>query len=49
MAKASNNAIPKPSRPLMPGSGLAESKKGLMPWTWAGQRPRKRHHPWTTT
>ncbi|MGA9814463.1 MAG: pyridoxamine 5'-phosphate oxidase family protein [Terriglobales bacterium] len=49
MAKASKNAVPKPSRPLMPGYGLPESKKGLLPWKWAEQRLRKSHNYWITT
>ncbi len=49
MAKTPNKAAPKPSRPLMPGYGLPESKKGLLPWKWAEQRLRKSHNYWITT
>ena len=49
MAKARKHAAPKPSRPLMPGYGLPESKKGLLPWKWAEQRLRKSHNYWITT
>ncbi|MFY9683925.1 MAG: pyridoxamine 5'-phosphate oxidase family protein [Candidatus Sulfotelmatobacter sp.] len=40
---------PKSSRPLMPGYGLPEGKKGLLPWTWAEQRLKKSHNYWITT
>lgn len=49
MANARKHAAPKPSRPLMPGYGLPESKKGLLPWKWAEQRLRKSHNYWITT
>ena len=49
MAKARKHAAPKPSRPHMPGYGLPESKKGLLPWKWAEQRLRKSHNYWITT
>ncbi len=49
MAKARKNAAPKPSRPHMPGYGMPESKKGLLPWKWAEQRLRKSHNYWITT
>ena len=35
MAKVRTTTQPKPSRPLMPGYGLPENKKGLLPWKWA--------------
>jgi len=37
------------SRPHMPGYGLPESKKGLLPWKWAEQRLRRSHNYWITT
>ncbi len=40
---------PKSSRPLMPGYGLPEGSKGLLPWTWAEQRLKKSHNYWITT
>src|SRR2546430_16277305 len=40
---------PKVSRPLMPGYGLPENKKGLLPWKWAEQRLKKSHNYWITT
>jgi hypothetical protein len=40
---------PKPSRPHMPGYGLPEGTKGLLPWTWAEQRLKKSHNYWITT
>ncbi len=40
---------PKASRPQMPGYGLPENKKGLLPWKWADQRLSKSHNYWITT
>ncbi len=40
---------PKVSRPLMPGYGLPENKKGLLPWKWAQQRLKQSHNYWITT
>jgi len=40
---------PQPSRPHMPGYGLPEGNKGLLPWTWAEQRLKKSHNYWITT
>lgn len=40
---------PKASRPHMPGYGLPEGSKGLLPWAWAHQRLRKSHNYWITT
>jgi len=33
----------------MPGYGLPESDKGLLPWSWAEQRLKKSHNYWITT
>ena len=33
----------------MPGYGLPESSKGLLPWKWAEDRLRKSHNYWITT
>lgn len=33
----------------MPGYGLPESNKGLLPWNWAEQRLKKSHNYWVTT
>jgi hypothetical protein len=41
--------IPKASRPHMPGYGLPEGNKGLLPWSWAEQRLKKSHNYWITT
>ena len=35
---------PKVGRPHMPGYGVPESKKGLLPWNWAKQRLKKSHN-----
>jgi len=40
---------PTPSRPHMPGYGLPEGQKGLLPWSWAEQRLKKSHNYWITT
>ncbi|HZS72271.1 MAG TPA: pyridoxamine 5'-phosphate oxidase family protein [Candidatus Acidoferrum sp.] len=47
MAKAPSK--PKASRPHMPGYGLLETKKGLLPWKWAEERLRKSHNFWIAT
>jgi Pyridoxamine 5'-phosphate oxidase len=50
MAKArKKKEEPKPGRPHMPGYGLPENTKGLLPWKWAEQRLRKSHNYWITT
>jgi hypothetical protein len=49
MAKQRKKPGPKPSRPHIPGYGLPETKKGLLPWKWAEQRLRKSHNYWITT
>lgn len=33
----------------MPGYGLPENTKGLLPWKWAEQRLKKSHNYWITT
>jgi general stress protein 26 len=33
----------------MPGYGMPEGKKGLLPWSWAEQRLKKSHNYWITT
>ena len=40
---------PKASRPHMPGYGIAETSKGLLPWSWARQRLEKSHNYWIST
>jgi Pyridoxamine 5'-phosphate oxidase len=40
---------PKPTRPHMPGYGLPEGDKRLLPWSWAEQRLKKSHNYWITT
>jgi general stress protein 26 len=47
--KAPRSGKPKSSRPFMPGYGLPEGSKGLLPWTWAEQRLKKSHNYWITT
>jgi hypothetical protein len=43
------SSVPRASRPFMPGYGLPEGSKGLLPWTWAEQRLKKSHNYWITT
>jgi len=33
----------------MPGYGLPEGSKGLLPWSWAEQRLKESHNYWITT
>ena len=33
----------------MPGYGLPEGNKGLLPWSWAEQRLKRSHNYWVTT
>jgi len=40
---------PKSSRPYMPEYGIPETKKGLLPWTWAEERLKKSHNYWIST
>jgi hypothetical protein len=47
--KSKPNRSPQPSRPRMPGYGLPEGNKGLLPWRWAEQRLKKSHDYWITT
>ena len=41
MAKQRKQVEPKVGRPRMPGYGIPETKKGLLPWKWAEQRLRR--------
>lgn len=40
---------PRASRPYMPGYGLPEHNKGLLPWSWANLRLSKSHNYWIAT
>lgn len=40
---------PKASRPHMPGYGLPQHNKGLLPWKWANQRLAKSRNYWIST
>jgi general stress protein 26 len=42
-------APPKARRPYMPGYGIPEAKKGLLPWTWAERRLKQSHNYWIST
>jgi hypothetical protein len=47
--KSSRHARPKSSRPHLPGYGLPEGVKGLLPWSWAEHRLKKSHNYWIIT
>jgi pyridoxine/pyridoxamine 5'-phosphate oxidase len=49
MAKRNETGKPKASRPRMPGYGVPQSKKGLLPWSWAEQRLKASHNYWIST
>jgi uncharacterized pyridoxamine 5'-phosphate oxidase family protein len=40
---------PRASRPHMPGYGLPQGAKGLLPWKWADEHLKKSHNYWITT
>src|SRR5947207_1045727 len=42
-------AMPKSSRPHMPGYGIATARRGLLPWTWAAERLTNSHNYWIST
>jgi nitroimidazol reductase NimA-like FMN-containing flavoprotein (pyridoxamine 5'-phosphate oxidase superfamily) len=48
MATARTKA-PTATRPHMPGYGVPENKKSLLPWSWAEQRLKKSHNYWIST
>jgi nitroimidazol reductase NimA-like FMN-containing flavoprotein (pyridoxamine 5'-phosphate oxidase superfamily) len=41
--------VPKAERPHMPGYGIAEKSKGLLPWKWAKDRLTKSRQYWLAT
>jgi hypothetical protein len=47
--KKRSRSQPASSRPYMPGYGLSQGKKGLLPWSWARQRLEKSHNYWIST
>ena len=47
--KSHRKTAPKSTRPHMPGYGVPKGTKGLLPWSWAGQRLKKSHNYWITT
>jgi hypothetical protein len=49
MPTRATKSQPKASRPHMPGYGLPQGQKGLLPWTWASERLRKSHNYWVAT
>ena len=40
---------PTPSRPHMPGYGIAESTEGILPWSWARERLERSRNYWVAT
>src|SRR5271166_3187707 len=47
--QAKRTSKPIASRPHIPGYGLPEGNKGLLPWSWAEQRLTRSHNYWITT
>jgi len=47
--KGSRGVRPVAGRPLMPGYGLQNDRKGLLPWRWARQRLETSHNYWIST
>jgi nitroimidazol reductase NimA-like FMN-containing flavoprotein (pyridoxamine 5'-phosphate oxidase superfamily) len=43
------NSQPKAGRPFAPGYGLAEDKKGLLPWTWVAEKMSDCRTFWVAT
>jgi nitroimidazol reductase NimA-like FMN-containing flavoprotein (pyridoxamine 5'-phosphate oxidase superfamily) len=41
--------VPKATRPQIPGYGVPQSKKGLLPWQWAEDRLSKSRQYWIAT
>ena len=41
--------LPKASRPTIPGYGLANSSRGLLPWKWAENRLNRSRQYWIAT
>ncbi len=40
---------PKSDRPHMPGYGISESRKGILPWSWAKERLEQNRNYWIST
>ena len=49
IAKKTTSVKPTATRPHMPGYGIPETRKGLLPWSWAEQRLKKSHNYWIST
>lgn len=47
--RSSRPLKPAASRIHAPGYGFPETRKGLLPWSWAEQRLKKSHNYWITT
>jgi hypothetical protein len=47
--KSKPESAPRASRPYIPGYGLSQGNKGLLPWSWAEQRLKKSHNYWIST
>ena len=48
-AHQSKAAVPKATRPSMPGYGVPKHKKGLLPWKWAEDRLERSRQYWIAT
>ncbi len=49
MVRSAGTAQPRASRPYMPGYGLPEDTKGLLPWRWAAGQLTRSHNYWLVT
>lgn len=47
--RAPNEAKPRAGRPFAPGYGLAEDKKGLLPWSWVAKQMTACRTFWVAT
>lgn len=48
-ASPRKTAAPKAGRPHMPGYGISESRKGILPWSWAKERLEANRNYWIST
>jgi nitroimidazol reductase NimA-like FMN-containing flavoprotein (pyridoxamine 5'-phosphate oxidase superfamily) len=47
--QANQEGGPRASRPFMPGYGVPEDKKGMLPWSYVSERMEKAMHYWVCT
>lgn len=48
-AAGRKTTVPMSGRPHMPGYGISEDRKGILPWTWARKRLAENHNYWIST